>query len=65
MQGHGGPKDYAVARRLFALAVAQGYAESQLALGKMHFEGKGGPTNVDEARRLLELAAAQGHAGVP
>ena len=62
--GQGGEVDFAEARRLLGLAVAQNNADAQVMLGKMHFNGQGGPVDLVEARRLLNLAAAQNHDGV-
>ena len=62
--GQGGEIDFAEARRLLGLAVAQNNADAQVMLGKMHFNGQGGPVDLVEARRLLNLAAAQDHEGV-
>ena len=41
MEGRGGPKDEAEARRLFGLAAVQGDAEAQYELGAMHMQGLG------------------------
>jgi hypothetical protein len=62
--GQGGEVDFAEARRLLGLAVAQNNADAQVMLGKMHFNGQGGPVDLVEAGRLLNLAAAQNHDGV-
>jgi TPR repeat protein len=61
-RGEGGPVDFAEARRLYGLAVAQGHADAQNNLGWMHEIGEGGPEDLAEARRLYGLAAAQGNA---
>ena len=44
------------------LAAAQGEADAQLMLGRLHNSGDGGPQDITEARRLFGLAAAQGYA---
>ena len=47
---------------LWIVQAAQGDAEAQYNLGRMHRFGQGVPENFAEARRLFGLAAAQGHA---
>jgi TPR repeat protein len=51
------PKYFSEARRLFELAAAQGYADAQVALSRMHHDGKGGPQDFSEARLTGEAAA--------
>jgi TPR repeat protein len=53
--------DYVEAARLLRLAVAQGHADAQYALGSIYLEGKGVPQDAAASARLLRLAAAQGH----
>ena len=57
----GVPRALAESRRWYGAAAAQGHAESQHALGRLHMAGFGGPQDYAEARRLMELAAARGH----
>ena len=47
---------------LWIVQAAQGDAEAQYNLGRMHRFGQGVPEDFAEARRLFGLAAAQGHA---
>ena len=53
---------FAECRRMLGLGVAQGDADAQTVLGRIHRDGEGGPVDFAEARRLYGLAAAQGHA---
>ena len=67
LKGEGGPQDFAQARRLIGQAAAQGHADAQFILGRIHIKGEGVsggcPQDLEEARRLISLAAAQGHEG--
>ena len=56
------PQDFPEGRQLYGLAAAQGDAEAQNNLGRLHYKGKGGPVDFGEARRLFGLAAEQGDA---
>ena len=47
---------------LWIVQAAQGDAEAQYNLGRIHRFGQGVPEDFSEARRLFGLAAAQGHA---
>lgn len=62
MEGRGGPRDPAEAKRRLQQAAAAGDAAAQLALARILLAGHGGRRDGREALRWLERAAAQGNA---
>jgi hypothetical protein len=55
-------RDFELAAAWFRRAAAQGEAEAQYALGRLHYEGFLIPRDGGEMRAALEAAARQGHA---
>jgi hypothetical protein len=60
--GHGVPKDYAEALKLYRLAAAQGFAPAQDNIGATYRDGHGVPKDYAEAVKWYRLAALQGYA---
>ena len=61
LRGHGVPRDYAQARRLFEQGIALGDAANMNDLGIMYVEGDGVPRDLRIARQWYEKAAALGN----
>lgn len=60
-EGHGTPRDYAAAARLYRLAAAQGHADGQHGLAELCEAGQGVPLDYAAAAQWYRRAAEQGH----
>ena len=60
-KGEGTEQDYSKAKEMYEKASAQGYAQSDYALGNLYYNGKGVPKDYSEAGKWYKNGADKGN----